>query len=310
MNYNNIDDNEEEKICINWDAGHCSFNNIKQKKEENKKNRMIYYALVMLSVIIVIMISFILFVIINNDKQPEENTYVNSIPYSVETEEANMAVTSIVTVSPQTPEPTPIATPPQIPRRGYSEPIPQEIQSYMTGLSYKENNNISIEELSYLTIPYYDFNYNIQYGHMVVNNSVAEEVLDIFAELFDIKYPIERMELVDKYNADDFQSIEYNNTSAFNYRESTDGNGKLSRHAYGLAIDINPQINPYVNSDGTGAHQNAREYWDRNINNWTSDIAKAAYIGTDTDIYRIFTKYGWQWGGNWTSYRDYQHFQK
>lgn len=228
--------------------------------------------------------------------------------------ETNMTTPTIPpTAAPTpTPLPTPVPTPTPAPvqRRGTAQPIPPDIQDYMTGLSYRENNNISISDLSYLTIPYYDFNYNIQYGHMVVNNSVAEDVLDIFAELFDIKYPIERMELVDKYNASDFESIEYNNTSSFNYRESTDGSGKLSKHAYGLAIDINPQINPYVSANGTGAHENAREYWNRDVSGWSSDIAKAAYIGTDTEIYRIFTAHGWRWGGSWTSYRDYQHFEK
>ena len=172
------------------------------------------------------------------------------------------------------------------------------------------NATISFDQLSYLTIPHYDFNYNVTTGYLVVNASIAEDVLDIFAELFDIKYPIERMELIDKYNASDYDSIDANNTSAFNYRMSTDGSGRLSNHALGYAIDINPRINPYVNSNGTGAHPNAREYWSRNFNNWSSDIAKAAYIGPEAQIYNIFMRHGWEWGGAWSSYRDYQHFEK
>ena len=205
--------------------------------------------------------------------------------------------------------PTAAPTPQQI-RRGTSEPIPEQIQLSMQGKSMKNNNNITFDDLRYLTIPHYDFNYNITTGHLVVAASLAEEVLDIFAELFDAKYPIERMELIDKYDANDFTSIEYNNTSAFNYRQVSTGTGKLSNHAFGRAIDINPQQNPYVYSNGSGAHENAREFWKRDIAKWTREIDRAAYIGNDTQIYRIFKKRGWTWGGDWSPSKDYQHFEK
>ncbi len=216
--------------------------------------------------------------------------------------------TAVPTPTP-TPTPAPTATP--SPRRGSAQAIPEDVRQIMRGKSMPSGASVSFDDLSYLTIPHYDFNYNVVEGHLIVNKALAEEVLDIFAELYDIKYPIERMEIVDKYGADDYESIEYNNTSAFNYRVSTDGSGRLSKHALGRAIDINPQINPYVNSNGTGAHPNAREYWSRDTSKWTSEVAKAAYIGKDSEIYRIFVnKYGWEWGGAWSSYRDYQHFQK
>ena len=207
-----------------------------------------------------------------------------------------------------TPEPTSEPVPQ---RRGTSQPIPENVREMMAGVSMPSGATVSYDELAYLTIPHYDFNYNVTEGHMVVSASVAEEVLDIFAELYDIQYPIERMELVDNYGGSDFDSIEHNNTSAFNYRESTDGSGRLSNHALGLAIDINPQINPYVSGDGTGSHANAREYWSRDTDTWSSSIAKAAYIGPDAEIYDIFVnEHGWDWGGSWSSYRDYQHFEK
>ncbi len=207
------------------------------------------------------------------------------------------------------PSQAPIVTEEPVLRRGTAEPVPMEIRAEMTGVSYRENPHISFEDLSYLTVPYWNFDNQVQQGHMIISAELADEVLDIFAQLYDIKYPIERMELIDKYGADDFESIEYNNTSAFNYRMSTSSD-KLSKHALGKAIDINPQINPYVRSDGTGAHENAREYWTRDVDKWNSEIAKNAYIGEETEIYRIFEKYGWEWGGSWPAYRDYQHFEK
>ena len=194
--------------------------------------------------------------------------------------------------------------------RGTAEPVPDEIKKIMNGKSMKANDRVSYEDLSYLTIPHYDFEYNVVTGYLVVDRTLVEEVLDIFAELYDIRYPIERMELIDKYNADDFTSIEYNNTSAFNYRQVTTGKGVLSNHAYGRAIDINPQMNPYVYANGKGAHENAREYWQRDVSLWKREIDRAAYIGNDTEIYRIFKKYGWTWGGDWSPEKDYQHFEK
>lgn len=242
-------------------------------------------------------------------RQAEEEQNMMQATESTDTMPAVSVTVEPATSSPA-PEPTAAPTAASVASRGTAQPIPEDIRQSMMGLSYRENDHITLDELSYLTIPYYDFNYQSQIGHMVVNSALAEEVLDIFAELYEIQYPIERMELVDNYGADDYESIEANNTSAFNYRLSTDGSGRVSQHGLGRAIDINPQINPYVASDGTGAHENAREYWSRDISQWSSDIAKAAYIGTDTEIYDIFISRGWSWGGSWTSYRDYQHFEK
>ena len=211
---------------------------------------------------------------------------------------------------PEEAAPTEAPTDAPVNRRGTAQAIPDDIRAQMAGKSMPSGASVTYDQLSYLTIPIYDFNYNVTEGHLVVSSTLAEEVLDVFAELFDAKYPIEEMSLIDKYGADDFTSIEHNNTSSFCYRLSTGGSGNLSKHAYGRAIDINPQINPYVNGNGTGSHENAREYWSRDVSKWTTDIAKAAYIGPGTTIYQIFTSRGWTWGGNWSSYRDYQHFEK
>ncbi len=268
-----------------------------RKAGKRRKNTQIIITMLSTASILAVLAVTIAYFITRTPQEGDDNTVT--------------VTEAAVTPTPEpTPAPTPEPTPEPISRRGTAQPIPQSVRDTMAGKSMPSHSTVSYEQLSYLTIPHYDFNYNITEGHLIVNAALAEEVLDIFAELFDIKYPIERMELIDKYNADDFTSIEYNNTSSFNYRVSTSGSGKLSNHALGRAIDINPQQNPYVNSNGTGAHENAREYWSRNVNNWSSAVARAAYIGHDTEIYRIFTSYGWKWGGNWSSYRDYQHFEK
>ena len=277
------------------------YNDIKRINKNKKKRKTRVFALIAKLLVVLLIIFTAVFVIVQLFGEKKNNEVV-----------VGEIMSTAAPVTEQTPTPTQEATPtpPPVTRRGTAQPIPQEVRNVMLGKSMPSNATISFDQLSYLTIPHYDFNYNVTTGYLVVNASVAEDVLDIFAELFDIKYPIERMELIDKYNASDYDSIDANNTSAFNYRMSTDGSGRLSNHALGYAIDINPRINPYVNSNGTGAHPNAREYWSRNFNNWSSDIAKAAYIGPEAEIYNIFMRHGWEWGGAWSSYRDYQHFEK
>jgi poly-gamma-glutamate synthesis protein (capsule biosynthesis protein) len=74
---------------------------------------------------------------------------------------------------------------------------------------------------------------------MVVARSVATKVAAAFQEIYDSKkFRIYRIALIDEYNGDDDKSMEANNTSAFNCR--TTDRGAMSRHASGMAVDINP----------------------------------------------------------------------
>ena len=180
------------------------------------------------------------------------------------------------------------------------------------GKSYVSNNNIGLSDLRYLKMLHINFDGNYQVGEMIVNKSVAGEVLEIFEILCAEGYQIHSMYLIDNYwagdgDSSDWYSIDDNNTSAFCYRQAT-GSGNLSKHALGRAIDINPQQNPYVtyNSDGSPkySHDNASDY----VSGRSSDTAHV--ITTSDRAYELFTDRGWTWGGNWDSPKDYQHFQK
>lgn len=179
------------------------------------------------------------------------------------------------------------------------------------GKSYRENPNIGLEELRYLKMPHYNFDGQIQVGEMIVHADIAQDVLDIFRELFLQQYQIQSMYLVDNYwtgdgNTTDTASIEVNNTSAFNYRPIT-GGSSLSNHAFGRAIDINPQQNPYVHYDSSGnpswSHENANDYIDRSS-------GMPHMITHEDPCYQIFSEYGFTWGGDWNNPKDYQHFEK
>jgi len=208
-----------------------------------------------------------------------------------------------------TPTPTPIPTPSPIidyTEEFYMTRITLEIMERIEGKSYPEGATIDVEDLRWLHVMHYGFDGEIHEGELIVNREVAHDVLEIFRELFAIKYPIEKIRLIDEYDAEDEASMEDNNSSAFCYRTIAESD-TLSNHALGLAIDINPLYNPYVytRKDGTTFLQpeNAEEYVDRELEN-------PYYIKKDDDCYRIFTEHGFTWGGEWKGKKDYQHFEK
>lgn len=187
----------------------------------------------------------------------------------------------------------------------YYEPISEELKVYITGKSYKENDIIDYSDLRHVVVQYINFENEVCEGELIVNVQVADDVLNIFKELFDASYQIEKINLIDEYNADDDASMQDNNTSAFNFR-LIDGQDTISDHSYGIAIDINPLYNPYVRSgfgDRNVLPVNGTVYADR-----TKEFEHKIVKG---DVcYNAFIKRGWKWGGEWNSPIDYQHFYK
>ena len=179
------------------------------------------------------------------------------------------------------------------------------------GKSYVDNDYVALSDLRYLVMLHVNFDGEYQVGEMIVNKAVASDVMEIFETLCSEGYQIEKMYLIDNYwtgdaSDSDWNSIDHNNTSCFCYRAAT-GSSKLSKHSYGLAIDLNPQYNPYVTIQDDGSkkysHDNASDY----VYNRSSDTP---HVITTSDLaYELFTSYGWTWGGSWSNPKDYQHFQ-
>ena len=188
----------------------------------------------------------------------------------------------------------------------YYENIPQSILGRIQGISYPKDCPVSLTALRYCHIRYIDFDGNKQDGEMICNKAIADDVMQIFSQLYDSGYQIESIHLIDDFGGDDEASMEADNTSCFNYRTIA-GSSKISKHALGLAIDINPLYNPSVTFDKKGnsiiAPSTATDYVDRTKN--------FAYKISDQDLaYKLFTKHDFIWGGNWNSIKDYQHFEK
>ena len=135
---------------------------------------------------------------------------------------------------------------------------------------------------------------------MVVNASAVHDLRRAFAALFAGRFPIRRMRVVDRYGGSDYDSIQADNTSAFNCRSAT-GASRWSEHAYGLAIDINPIENPYVYTSGTTTHHASVPFLDR------SNVRRGMAVRGGT-LVRAFDAIGWGWGGRWPRPTDFQHF--
>jgi len=159
---------------------------------------------------------------------------------------------------------------------------------------------VPIDDLRLLALDYLGFDGKVHQGEMVVNATVARDVIAVFRRLFDARFPIERMVMVDEYGGDDDRSMAANNTSAFNCRAVTGGTA-WSEHSYGWAIDVNPVQNPYVTNGGMVLPPAGAAYVDR-------DADAPGMIHAGDDVVGAFASIGWWWGGNWSSFEDYQHF--
>lgn len=174
------------------------------------------------------------------------------------------------------------------------------------GKSFKTDCTVPRTDLRYLHLLHYTSDGKTILGEMICHKDIASSLLDIFRRLYEARYPIERIRLIDDYAADDIQSMDNNNTTCFNFRNIS-GSKKLSNHSLGKAVDLNPLYNPYVKrrTDGTlkVSPESGRKYADRTKN--------FEYRIDRNDLaYRLFKQHGFRWGGDYRSLKDYQHFEK
>ena len=159
---------------------------------------------------------------------------------------------------------------------------------------------VPLDELRLLTLTHWGFDGRPRPGELVVAAQYADGIASVFRHLFDERFPIESIRLVDEFGGDDDRSMAANNTSGFNCRPAT-GSTRWSEHAYGRAIDINPIQNPYVTRSGAVLPPAGAAHT-------TRDPATPGLITHDGPVVAAFDEIGWVWGGNWSSGKDYQHF--
>lgn len=181
------------------------------------------------------------------------------------------------------------------------EPIPSDLIKDMEKGNPIDSNSIDYDRLRLVTVTHYGFDHDYHQGQLIVHREVAHDIIEIFKEVLEIEYPIEKIKLLEEYGYSDRDSMADNNSSAFNFRTQTNSD-VLSMHAYGLAIDINPVQNPYVYGDYF-LPTNAMLYLDRSK-------STQGMIQKGDALYHAFVSRGWTWGGDWTHLQDYQHFEK
>ncbi len=165
--------------------------------------------------------------------------------------------------------------------------------------SWNEDCPVTVSELAYLTVSFWGFDGRPHTGELIVNASVADDLVGVFEVLFSERYPIEEMRIVTDADIDAPPIGDTNNTGSFVCRV-VQGTTVFSEHASGLAVDINPFHNPFVKDDLV-LPELARHYTDRSI-------AEEALIQEGDPVVEAFVSIGWSWGGDWTSLKDYQHF--
>ena len=172
----------------------------------------------------------------------------------------------------------------------------------MVGVSWHPDPRCPpFEALRLVTVSYRDFAGAVQAGQLVVAQELAGEIVVIMRGLFELQFPIERMQPVDEFGGDDNACMAANNTSVFNFRNVA-GTTTLSQHAFGAAIDINPVMNPMI--IGTEIFPPAgAAYTDRSL-------ARPGMIGRPGPVVDLFEAHGWAWGGDWSPMKDYHHFAK
>jgi hypothetical protein len=226
---------------------------------------------------------------------------------------------------------------------GMAVAVPASVARTMrqTG-SWRAGCPVPITDLAYLLLTCRGFDGRPYIGELVVHEKIADRVLAAFADLHAQGFPIERMELIDAYDADDDRSMAANNTSAFNCRDITGRPGVWSRHSHGGAIDINPRQNPYVTVKKKAL---TRAGWDGREDRaaflrrlgFEAPAPVDAYcrqhpadclvlppaatacmdrqqptpglLPTGSAAVSAFTERGFEWGGDWSRLLDYQHFE-
>jgi hypothetical protein len=168
------------------------------------------------------------------------------------------------------------------------------------GSSWRSGCPVGPAALRRVRVSYWGYDGKVHTGDLIVRSTEAQRVAGVFGKLYAGRFQVQRIHPVQRYGSDDDAYMAANNTSAFNCRPVTGGTG-WSEHAYGTAIDINPIQNPYVTRSGTVLPPEGRPYADRSVK-------VTGTINRNGVVRAAFAEIGWEWGGDWTSTKDYQHF--
>jgi hypothetical protein len=178
------------------------------------------------------------------------------------------------------------------------------LRERLMGRNWHPGCPVGLDDLRHLQVRYWDFKGRPRSGPLIVHEMLAGDVLGVFHRLFRAGFRIHRIKLPPRFRPSapgDYWHSTVNRTAAFNCRPATGNPGSLSHHSYGWAIDINPLQNPYVAPDGSVLRRAAKPYVDRTRR-------EPGMVHAGDVVVRAFARIGWEWGGDWTTLKDYMHF--
>ena len=188
----------------------------------------------------------------------------------------------------------------ELPGNGFralvTDPAPAQVIARST---WQPGCPVGRNDLAWIRMSYWGFDDTRHSGEMLVNGSVAEDVVAVFRKLYTARFPIESMGISRLEDLDAPPTGDGNVTGAFSCRPIRGGK-EYSQHAYGLAVDLNPFQNPYHRGDVV-LPELASAYLNR-------DWVRPGMITTDGPAVRAFASIAWGWGGSWSTLKDYQHF--
>ncbi|HEU4751278.1 MAG TPA: M15 family metallopeptidase [Acidimicrobiia bacterium] len=174
-----------------------------------------------------------------------------------------------------------------------------EVTATDLGVTWREGCPVGPSELRLLTLSHHGFDDQVHTGQLVIHFDWATKVTGVFQLLFEAGFPIERIEPMTVFGADDDAAMAANNSSGFNCRNVA-GTNRWSEHAFGRAIDISPLVNPWVRGSQVDP-PGGQAFLDRD------GSVPGLIVGGDV-VVEAFAAIGWGWGGYWSSPKDYMHF--
>lgn len=192
-----------------------------------------------------------------------------------------------------------LLAPPSVAFTSTVRAIPAEAQARMRGRSWRDDPRCpAFADLAWIEVDHLGFDGDVHRGQIVVAASLATPTVALLARLFAIGFPLRSLVPIDAFDADDDASMAADNASGFCFRDVA-GTTRLSRHALGLAIDLNPVENPWL-AHGRVSPPAGVDYLDRTH-------VRPGMIVRPGPVTAAFDELGWEWGGDWHHARDLHH---
>ncbi len=153
-----------------------------------------------------------------------------------------------------------------------------------------------IDQLELFDVLYTSTDGKIHRGQILSNKKIAEDIKYMFDFMLAEDFIIEKAIPIVKYDWNDSLSMDDNNTYSFCYR-----NIRYSKHARGMAIDINPRFNPVRYKRLKKPNEPAGAVLDTTVN---------GTLYPEHIVVKEFRNRGFRWGYTFSKYYDDHHFEK